>query len=264
MPPKRNERRANSPPLQVQQSAKVHTIEKDDEIDLSKLQPKPCHCCGREITPRKKWKRNWDEIRFCSDTCKSWPGTIKMFVYQGDGSATAELNINKALKPTELEGNSNLEKCIKRDEGDPNKETPLGPQHQLLVHELELDAWIESSIWTVAKQSLSSSQQLKTLQDVAQVMDDDMDKISDVQLGNAIHEYLKHSHIGLRELIRRAARRLVVMPPDSWACSKRDLLNLAKDEKVPVLRLTQQNGRKKINTLSDVSHAKGEIEISIE
>lgn len=273
MPPKRNDRRSISPPFpnQNRSAAKIHTNQKgseskkDDEIDLSKLQPKPCHCCGREITPRSKWKRNWDEIRFCSDQCRSWPGTIKVFTYQGDeGTADlAGMNLNKITKPTPLEGNTNLERCINRDEGDPNKETPLGPKHQLLIHELDVDAWIESSIWTVAQQS-SKSTNLKSLQDVAQVMDDDMDKLADVQLGNAINEYLKHSHTSLREMIRRAARRLVVMPCDSWACTKRNLLKLAENQKVPILLLTQQKGRQRLVTLSDVSHAKGEIEVSLE
>jgi hypothetical protein len=266
MPPKRNERRAISPAVSIQ-IANVHTNEsnspkKDDSIDLSKLQPKPCHCCGREITPRSKWKRNWDEIRFCSDQCRSWPGTIKVFTYKGDEEFINATGI-RSTKSIEFEGNSNLERCINRDEGEPEKDTPLGPKHQLLIHELDLDAWIESSILSVAQQS-SKSTKFKTLQDVAQVMDDDMDKISDVQLGNAIHEYLKHSHTGLRELIRRAARRLVVLPSDSWACTKRNLLDLGENQKVPILTLTQQNGRHKITTLSDVSHAKGEIEISIE
>lgn len=26
--------------------------------------------CGRTITWRKKWERNWDEVRYCSDTCR--------------------------------------------------------------------------------------------------------------------------------------------------------------------------------------------------
>ena len=31
---------------------------------------KPCVVCGREITWRKKWERNWDEVRYCSDGCR--------------------------------------------------------------------------------------------------------------------------------------------------------------------------------------------------
>ena len=31
---------------------------------------KPCQTCGRTITWRKKWERDWDEVRYCSDACK--------------------------------------------------------------------------------------------------------------------------------------------------------------------------------------------------
>lgn len=34
-------------------------------------EPKTCRSCGREITWRKKWERNWDEIAYCSDACRS-------------------------------------------------------------------------------------------------------------------------------------------------------------------------------------------------
>jgi hypothetical protein len=32
--------------------------------------PKSCTVCGRSITWRKKWERNWDEVRYCSDACR--------------------------------------------------------------------------------------------------------------------------------------------------------------------------------------------------
>ncbi len=31
---------------------------------------KPCAVCGRTITWRKKWERDWDDVRFCSDACR--------------------------------------------------------------------------------------------------------------------------------------------------------------------------------------------------
>ena len=31
---------------------------------------KPCAGCGRTITWRKKWERDWDEVRWCSDACR--------------------------------------------------------------------------------------------------------------------------------------------------------------------------------------------------
>lgn len=31
---------------------------------------KTCVACGRTITWRKKWERDWDEIRYCSAACR--------------------------------------------------------------------------------------------------------------------------------------------------------------------------------------------------
>ena len=33
--------------------------------------PKTCRSCGRRITWRKKWERNWDEVRYCSASCRA-------------------------------------------------------------------------------------------------------------------------------------------------------------------------------------------------
>jgi hypothetical protein len=32
--------------------------------------PKTCAACGRTIEWRKKWERNWDSVRYCSDACR--------------------------------------------------------------------------------------------------------------------------------------------------------------------------------------------------
>ncbi len=32
--------------------------------------PKTCASCGRTIEWRKKWERNWDSVRYCSDGCR--------------------------------------------------------------------------------------------------------------------------------------------------------------------------------------------------
>ena len=31
---------------------------------------KPCARCGRTITWRKKWARDWESVRWCSDACR--------------------------------------------------------------------------------------------------------------------------------------------------------------------------------------------------
>ncbi len=35
------------------------------------LPEKPCVRCGRRITWRKKWARDWDSVRYCSDACRT-------------------------------------------------------------------------------------------------------------------------------------------------------------------------------------------------
>ncbi len=32
--------------------------------------PKPCVVCGRPITWRKKWARDWDQVKYCGDGCR--------------------------------------------------------------------------------------------------------------------------------------------------------------------------------------------------
>ncbi len=34
------------------------------------LPEKPCAVCGRTITWRRKWERDWDQVRYCSDACR--------------------------------------------------------------------------------------------------------------------------------------------------------------------------------------------------
>lgn len=33
-------------------------------------EPKTCTSCGRRIEWRKKWERDWDEVRYCSAACR--------------------------------------------------------------------------------------------------------------------------------------------------------------------------------------------------
>ncbi|CAN5199698.1 hypothetical protein BH24ACT10_BH24ACT10_12480 [soil metagenome] len=36
----------------------------------SALPSRPCAGCGRTIAWRKKWERDWESVRWCSDTCR--------------------------------------------------------------------------------------------------------------------------------------------------------------------------------------------------
>ena len=34
------------------------------------LPSKPCVTCGRPMSWRKAWARNWEQVRHCSDACR--------------------------------------------------------------------------------------------------------------------------------------------------------------------------------------------------
>ncbi len=34
---------------------------------MSAREPKNCAQCGREMAFRKKWEKNWDQVKYCSD-----------------------------------------------------------------------------------------------------------------------------------------------------------------------------------------------------
>ncbi|MGJ4892110.1 DUF2256 domain-containing protein [Bradyrhizobium sp. HKCCYLR20261] len=40
------------------------------------LPTKICACCGRPFAWRRKWTRDWDEVKYCSDRCRSDRGRV--------------------------------------------------------------------------------------------------------------------------------------------------------------------------------------------
>ena len=43
-------------------------------IKKQNLPQKTCASCGKPFTWRKKWDRDWDAVKFCSDRCRSAGG----------------------------------------------------------------------------------------------------------------------------------------------------------------------------------------------
>ena len=39
----------------------------------SSLPSKPCVQCGRAMSWRRAWAKNWAEVKFCSDRCRQQP-----------------------------------------------------------------------------------------------------------------------------------------------------------------------------------------------
>jgi hypothetical protein len=38
------------------------------------LPAKPCSVCGRPMSWRKKWEKNWEQVKYCSDACRRAKG----------------------------------------------------------------------------------------------------------------------------------------------------------------------------------------------
>jgi hypothetical protein len=38
------------------------------------LPSKPCTVCGRAMSWRKAWAKNWEQVRYCSDGCRKKKG----------------------------------------------------------------------------------------------------------------------------------------------------------------------------------------------
>jgi hypothetical protein len=38
------------------------------------LPSKPCAVCGRPMSWRRAWAKNWDEVRYCSEACRKKKG----------------------------------------------------------------------------------------------------------------------------------------------------------------------------------------------
>lgn len=44
-------------------------------VDKANLPQKTCATCGRPFTWRRKWARDWEAVRYCSDRCRTGKAT---------------------------------------------------------------------------------------------------------------------------------------------------------------------------------------------
>jgi len=63
---------------------------------------KPCESCGREITWRKKWERDWDDVRNCSADCRRHrPGEADLALESSLLSRLAARAVGATVCPSE-------------------------------------------------------------------------------------------------------------------------------------------------------------------
>jgi len=48
----------------------VMTKARDFKGNKAQLPAKLCAVCGRTMTWRKAWAKNWDDVRYCSEKCR--------------------------------------------------------------------------------------------------------------------------------------------------------------------------------------------------
>lgn len=44
------------------------------QVKKQNLPSKICSVCQKPFTWRKKWEKNWDEVKYCSDRCRANKG----------------------------------------------------------------------------------------------------------------------------------------------------------------------------------------------
>ncbi|CEH18206.1 Uncharacterised conserved protein UCP037205 [Ceraceosorus bombacis] len=217
----------------------------DQANDQHHQVPKPCHTCARVITPRAKWERNWDEIRFCSSSCKSQrPG--KLVRWQASDSSEA----NFLATPSALS---------------------ISTTHEADLFVTDLEAWVEAALFETAKKSAEG--RLATCEDVEARLTGELDALAhnvaistgqqegptigadpdncrqtrDHPLSSALR-----APPGQRERVRRAARRLAILESSLWALARLQHITFKGH-----VQLFQRN--KQLTSLEDVSFAKGPI-----
>lgn len=280
MPPKRLARRRST-------SASPASGDESRSASAVRLNfaPKPCWCCGREISPRAKWARNWDSIKFCSGQCKASSNVVALPC----NAAVSERNHYAIGMPT----STLLSRCLDVHE-------PSEGQGGSRTTYFYLDAWLEISILKTAYERSPKSKRdpFPTLADVATALHGDIAQMgedvtavptesshidtppqieriessSSSALAATITACLEQTKPGEREMLRRAARRLVVFPRAMWHCTRRfteGQVAAPDNTKQSHLqewlhwgvRLTQRQGKVRLDDLHAVSHAKGDIEI---
>ncbi|PWN49863.1 hypothetical protein IE53DRAFT_296124, partial [Violaceomyces palustris] len=221
---------------------------------ISSLSPKPCRTCGRMITPRAKWSKNWEEIKFCSDGCRNQrPDKARV-----DWTLQGEASISRFEAWLESEGTIKLS--------------------------VELERWTEVCLLYVAVNgpALATCEDVEAklkfdleelLTSVAEFQDAEGDRegkgsgqVRELSPAKVREHPFKDNPLwkgldatpGLRERVRRAARRIKVF----GECESQATLGTREPpfEMGRVKLELVQKGRR-LETLQDLSLAKGPIEL---
>lgn len=211
------------------------------KVSVNDLSAKSCLTCGRVITPRAKWASDWSSIKYCSDRCRS----------SRPGKLVARFNHSE--KDAAL---ARYDGCTVSDDA---------------MH-VDVELWVESVLLEVARTkeaTLDDVQQRILLlvreAGVLQESDDAEEREAtseNVEEGTGRDDEQRHplwkaldSAPGLRERIRRAARRLALgINHDSNPAQT--TITTTESGRIELLQ-----AGKALRTVEDLSFAKGTLTV---
>ena len=68
---------------------------------MTARQVKRCATCGRDIQWRRKWARDWDNVRYCSKACRGGPGAQGQALEAAILALLDERGAGKTICPSE-------------------------------------------------------------------------------------------------------------------------------------------------------------------
>ncbi len=67
------------------------------------MEPKICATCGRKMEWRRRWRANWEEVRYCSDACRrNRPGKLDRALEEGILALLDQRAGNASICPSEV------------------------------------------------------------------------------------------------------------------------------------------------------------------
>ncbi|SPO21950.1 uncharacterized protein UTRI_01936_B [Ustilago trichophora] len=217
------------------------------KVPLSDLAPKSCLTCGRVITPRAKWAKDWAGIKYCSDRCRTTrPGRVVVrFTSEGDSAA---LDTHAGVKKD-------------RNNGEVSVDLETFVEGVLLEVAGRRGATLEDAQERIKELLRSASipveadRQRKDASSFTGSDSEDKEQASD----SALHPLWRalDSPPGFRERVRRAARRLALGLTHDSDAKQTSIITTDRGS----LELTQAG--KVLQTVQDLSFAKGVIHIRL-
>ncbi|SPO44195.1 uncharacterized protein PSANT_01880 [Moesziomyces antarcticus] len=229
--------------LAAAEASRTPPTQPPSKVSVNDLSARSCLTCGRVITPRAKWASDWSSIKYCSDRCQS----------SRPGKLVARFNHSE--KDAAL---ARYDGCTVSDDA---------------MH-VDVELWVESVLLDVARRKEATlddvQQQILVLLKEAEVLQEsnhaeereaDSDG-QDAEGAKGREDEQRHplwkaldSAPGLRERIRRAARRLALgINHDSNPAQT--TITTTESGRIELLQ-----AGKALRTVEDLSFAKGTLTV---